>query len=561
MPQAVTEISTPRDTIPVKRRPDYARWRAGTLILVYVLMAVHIVHWKFSGKTVAPFELNEVMYTLERGIVTAGFLFMLGVTIATAVFGRAFCSWGCHILALQDLSAWILRKLRIQPRAVRSRVLLWVPVVSVLYMFAWPQAQRLYYGAPLPRLHLRTDAEGWASFATENFWRNLPGPIIIALTFGVCGFLIVYVLGTRGFCTYGCPYGAVFRLADRVAPAKIRLRGNDCLQCGTCTAACTSHVRVHEELNRYGMVVNPACLKDLDCVTACPQGNVSYGFGLPSVFKSIRNDTAVRKTFDFTGWEEAVLFLVFPIVLMVFRGLYDQIPFLLSLALGTIVAYLAVVFLRLGYRPALQLNRWQLKLDGRLTRRGRIFAGGMAIFWLFTLHSGFVHYHAFQGHRLAAKAWASSPVDEPVARQAVEHLNAAQRWGLIPTTRIPTALADLHYQLAGACFKSARLQEAEEHLRATLTAGPTHFMAHYDLGMLLLEKGRQAQAVEHLRRATLLKPDLAEGHYNLALAYWLSGTYNEARREIDAAFQLKPDDEQTQQLRGLMHDGSRPGGR
>lgn len=547
-------------TLDVRRR-DYSRWRAASLILVYVLMAVHIVHWKLSGKTVAPFELNEVMYTFELGIVTAGFLFMLGVTLATMVFGRVFCSWGCHILALQDLSAWILRKLGIRPKAVRSRVLLWVPIMAALYMFAWPQAVRVIRGHPLPQLHFRTDAEGWASLATENFWRNLPGPVITVLTFGVCGFLIVYVLGSRGFCTYGCPYGAVFRLADRVAPVKIRLRGNDCLQCGTCTAACTSHVRVHEELHRYGMVVNPACLKDLDCVAACPKGNVFYGFGRPSLLKTIRNDTAVRKTYDFTGWEESVLFLVFLFVLFVFRGLYDQIPFLLSIALGTIVAYLAVVFLRMAYRPALQLNRWQLKLNGRLTTSGCLFASAMVLFGMITAHSALVHYHAFQGHRLAAQALASSVLDEPTACEAVDHLNSAQQWGLIPTTRIRTALADLHYQLAGVCFKSARTQEAEEHLRATLSAGPTNFMAHYDLGALLVQKGDVGTGIEHLRLVVDGKPNFAEGHYNLALALWMSEAHDEARREINAAVELNPADEQIRRLHDLMHKGSRPDGR
>ena len=48
-----------------------------------------------------------------------------------------------------------------------------------------------------------TDAEGWASFATTDFWRNLPGPGITALTFFVCGFAIVYLLGARSFCFRG----------------------------------------------------------------------------------------------------------------------------------------------------------------------------------------------------------------------------------------------------------------------------------------------------------------------------------------------------------------------
>ena len=59
-----------------KPRSRYGRWRAGTLLLVYVLMAAHVTHWIVTGKTLAPLELNEVMYTFELGIVTAGFLFM-----------------------------------------------------------------------------------------------------------------------------------------------------------------------------------------------------------------------------------------------------------------------------------------------------------------------------------------------------------------------------------------------------------------------------------------------------------------------------------------------------
>ena len=121
---------------------SYGRWRAATLIGVYVLMTVHVLHWKITGKTLAPLELNEVMYTLELGIVTAGFLFMALAVLASAIFGRFFCSWGCHILALQDLCAWILGKLRIKPRGIRSRLLAWLPLFAAFYMFAWPQVAR-----------------------------------------------------------------------------------------------------------------------------------------------------------------------------------------------------------------------------------------------------------------------------------------------------------------------------------------------------------------------------------------------------------------------------------
>ena len=72
----------------------------------------------------------------------------------------------------------------------------------------------------------------------------------------VCGFMTVYFLGSKGFCTYACPYGGFFALADKVAPGKIRVT-DACNQCGHCTAVCTSNVRVHAEVKAYGMVVDP----------------------------------------------------------------------------------------------------------------------------------------------------------------------------------------------------------------------------------------------------------------------------------------------------------------
>ncbi|MCZ7680337.1 MAG: 4Fe-4S binding protein [Sandaracinaceae bacterium] len=274
-----------------RRRSRIARRRAAVLIGVHVLAAAHVAHWLVAGQTLAPLELNEVLHTLHLGVVTAGFLFMALAVLATALFGRFFCSWGCHLLALQDLSAWALEKLGVRPRPLRSRALLYVPLGAMLYLFVWPQVERVAAGRALPALHVASDADGWASFVTRDLWRNLPGPAIALVTFAVCGLVIVYVLGSRSFCRYACPYGAVFGLADRVAPGRI-VRSGDCDACGLCTAVCQSHVRVHEEIRAGGAVVDPRCLKDLDCVAVCPKRALRYGRARPPLFASRPPPTA-----------------------------------------------------------------------------------------------------------------------------------------------------------------------------------------------------------------------------------------------------------------------------
>ena len=254
-------VHEPPTAAPVRRR-NYARWRALTLIGVHVLIGIHIAHWLIAGRSLAPLEFNEVVYTLEAGLVTAGFLLMATAVLATAVVGRFFCGWACHLLALQDLCAWLLEKVGITAKPIRSRVLRTAPWIVMGYMFLWPQLVRLLQGRPAPTLHVAGADEAWASFVTDGFWRNLPGPWITGLTFLICGFAIVYLLGSRAFCLDACPYGAVFALADRIAPGRIRLRGS-CTDCGRCTAVCQSGIWVHEEVQRFGNVVDPACLRDL----------------------------------------------------------------------------------------------------------------------------------------------------------------------------------------------------------------------------------------------------------------------------------------------------------
>jgi tetratricopeptide (TPR) repeat protein len=419
----------------VRRAPNYGRRRAILLATVYLLFGLHIAHWRIAGKTLAPLELNEVLYTFELGIVTAGFLFMAATAVGTIVFGRFFCSWACHILALEDLCAWILRKLKITPKPVRSRALLLVPFTAFAYMFLWPQAVRIWEGRPVPALHLRTDEQGWASFITTDYWRNLPTIGVALATFAVCGFAIVYVLGTREFCTNACPYGTVFAGLDKLAPGRLLSKGN-CKSCGQCTAACTSHIQVHEELKQYGTVVNSGCLKDLDCVAACPDNNIRYGFTAPPLLRAKPLWKPVRLKWDFSWPEEIQMALVGLATLVAIRGVYEIVPFLLALGISVCVAYLSVVFVRGFHARNLRFNLLQIRREGRTTPGGWAFLGVCALGGATIGHSGVVRWHERAGEEAYEKLAATTPPgvrpqDEALLAQASEHLEACARLGLV----------------------------------------------------------------------------------------------------------------------------------
>ncbi len=469
----------------------YGKWRALALTSVYLLFGLHIAHWKLNGSTLAPLELNEVMYTLEAGVVTAGFLLMATLILATAFVGRFFCSWACHILALEDLCSWLLEKARIRTRPVRSRLLLVVPPLALLYMFVWPQLLRVVEGRPLPRLRILGDEDGWASFVTNDFWRNLPDPWIAGLTFAVCGFAVVYFLGSRSFCLHACPYGAAFAAVDRIAPGRIKLTG-DCEQCGICTSVCSSHVRVHEEIARFGKVVDANCMKDLDCVSACPQRALSFGFTKPAGFDSFSRTGRRRLRYDFSLGEEVLMAGSFLAVLVVFRGLYLAAPFLMTLGLAGIVALLTVNCLRLARRRDVRLVRFRLKDSGRLTGGGRVFVLAMIVFGLFFVHSAYIRYHeargqrAFDAVRLALEQ-ADAPFPDPAVRKAIYHLSSARKWGLLRPLMRDQQLASLH-------LKSVDPELAEPFLSRIARDEPLDWDSRLALAQLLLRTGRLERA-------------------------------------------------------------------
>ena len=362
--------------------------RALVLIAVHLIIALHISHYYLTGRSVSPVEPSESMYALELGHLNAGTIFFGLAILGTAVFGRFFCGWACHIIALQDLCSYLLRKVGIRPKPLRSRLLALVPFLLAFYMFFWPTVQRLWLGMPHPGFsnHLLTD----------NFWKTFPNLSVSLLTFAVCGGLIVYLLGNKGFCTYACPYGAFFTVSDLVAVGKIRVT-DACQHCGQCTAACTSNVFVSREVKEFGMVVDPGCMKCLDCVSACPNDALYYGFVQQSPIPEPRKST--RKSYDFSWPEEIGGLLLTGVTVYALRGLYDTVPFLLAVALGVITAYLFIQFIRVFQRRDLRLQRFQLKRGGKITSIGYACLGLLIAWFIFNAHSFVVQHHRYRGRQ------------------------------------------------------------------------------------------------------------------------------------------------------------------
>ena len=524
------------------RKSKTSRWRAAALIALNLFMIAHIIQWRIVGKTVSPIEPSETMQTLSGGFVNAGFIFFTLAILATLIFGRFVCGWGCHILALQDLCGWFLKKIGLHPKPFRSRLLVYVPLIAALYMFVWPTAYRLFHNpenAPLiPKFtnHL----------VTTNFWQTFPSVAVAIPFLFVCGFVTVYFLGQKGFCTYACPYGGFFGLADKFSPGQIRVTPA-CNQCGHCTATCTSNVMVHAEVKQYGMVVDPGCMKCMDCVSVCPNDALYFGFGKPPIL--VPKSNAIKRSYSLTWPEEIVGALVFLGSLLAVRGVYALVPFLMALGWAAVTTFLTLKMWRLLQAKELSFYRFNLKSAGKLRKAGWAFAI-FACAWIgLNAHSGWVRYHEFLGNRAFQKIqipdelalaqanparWLSAADRENIP-DGKKHYDAASRAGLFVNSEALPKLAWFDYLLGNAEQSIQLLGQAAAHQN-----GESKALSLYYRGAILNRVGRYEEARASLDEALVVRDDLILARQEKGESLWQLGRYDEAISVWTDAVQRNP---------------------
>ncbi len=536
--ESFRELPVIRPSAAAGSRRGAGRFRPFVLLGVHAVIALHVGHWLATRRTLSPVEPSEAMATLELGLVNAGAIFFVLAILSTVIFGRFFCGWGCHVVALQDLSGAILRRLGIRPVAVRSRALALAPFVVAAYMFAWPTFARevLGRGPPLPALQMH--------LVTEDFWRTFPGPVFAVLTLATCGFLAVLLLGSKGFCTNGCPYGAFFLAADRLAPMRIVAEG--CQRSGHCTPACTSNVLVHAEVRDHAMVVDPACMKCMDCVAACPNDALKVGWAKPSLLVG-RAAARGLKSGRLPWGEEIAAGAVGLGATLALRGLYDGPPLLMAVALGVMTAFVALQSWRLLRGQGARIASLSIRPGARTLGRLAFLAASIA--WLaFVSHSGFVQWHRWRGRVELARTEVAradlfrgdlarmslSPAHHAAHRSAEAHFRLASRWGLVPVPEVELGLA--WCALLRDDFKTA-----EALTRAVLARDPSDPARHDNLVEIHAMRGDPEEVARALRAKREQAGPKAEDSFLLGQALMAVGAAREAADAFEESARLAPD--------------------
>ena len=526
----------------------------------------------------------------KRGLINAGAIFFALTILTTAVFGRFFCGWACHIVALQDGCRWILEKLGMRPRAVRLGLLGAVPWIVFVYMFFAPWLDRTIHDRGVITTQLK--------LSTNLFWATFPGWPMAVTTFVVCGAALVYFLGAKGFCTYGCPYGAIFGIADQFAPLRIRV-SDACNGCGHCTAVCTSNVRVHQEVRDWKTVVDPGCMKCMDCVSVCPTDALYVGWGAPALItKRVRaakqlsapNRKLLRSLFQaafmwatfatllFHGgqfefglgfalilapiaWivallfagkserpgnpslaEESLLACSFLVGLYAFRdfalfpGVQEGVPLLLAIGLAGLVAYFSLTVARLLRGASASLQSAELLRNRKLTPAGWSFSAIALPFALLLGQGTWTHVRLdLERNQLRMNsAEARVAYNRGVAEAEEKNLDGAIVC-FETALRLQPDFLEARENLANLYCVAQRYPEGIAQYESALRQNPTDPETNFLLGLACAESGDMPAAERHWTEALRLEPKHTRAHEQMAILCESRGDVAGARRHRAAA--------------------------
>ncbi len=270
----------------IRPKPSDGRWMSRRTIVAWVLIAVYIAipHVFLNGKPAMLFDLERREFTLlgTTFLPTDTLLLMLlvmsiviGVFLATALFGRVWCGWACPQTVYMEFVYRPIERLfeggyrgslkidrdgrmfdgrRIAKQAVYLVISSFLAHTFLAYFVGWDRVQHWVFGAP---------------------GAHPVGFAIVSIT--TIAMMLDFVYFREQTCAVACPYGrwqAALLDNDSLIVAYDDARGEprgkhkdrtgkgDCVDCEACVTTCPTGIDI-----RNGLQME--CIHCTQCIDAC----------------------------------------------------------------------------------------------------------------------------------------------------------------------------------------------------------------------------------------------------------------------------------------------------
>jgi len=267
---------------------------------LFFFAVVGILFFELFGKVfnIAPlyilrlqFVPSLVQFISTFSLVSLGFVFII---LLTLLFGRIYCSTLCPLGTLQDLFAFLSRKLSPRKKVFRfQRPVIWIQygpfalvilslltgsILIVNLLDPYSAFGKIVTNFFRPLTVVANNLLSVALSKADIYW--LPRIKWIAVNKAALAFalgwiiLLVSLVVKRGrlYCNTLCPVGTLLGFFARYSLFRIRLDKTKCNYCGKCSAVCKA-----ECISPFDQSVDfSRCVGCMNCLSPCPDNGVKF---------------------------------------------------------------------------------------------------------------------------------------------------------------------------------------------------------------------------------------------------------------------------------------------
>lgn len=223
--------------------------------------------WPLKTDPLKPDGINYIVQSSSHGIgwyfiAFSALMTFVGTPVLTYFFGkRWYCSWVCGCGGLAETVGDSFRHLSDKSRSAWrfERWMIHSVLVAVVIMTALLWINSAYQGAVLGEL-------------SHGFSKTY-GFLIGSMFSGVVGTGFYPILGSRGWCRFGCPQAAILGIFQRKkSKFRITTNGGQCISCGNCSTQCEMGIDVRSYAQKGQDIVRASCVGCGICSAVCPRG-------------------------------------------------------------------------------------------------------------------------------------------------------------------------------------------------------------------------------------------------------------------------------------------------